>query len=174
MLITFVFSIPVHRMEHESTEAHFEAHKSTMFVITEVNSGMWNFLQGRNCFELSRNSWFITLFNNQSNSQTNAQYLETKIRSWTSLCFDSRIYILVVVGNSSKDTQTSQLFEAYRIGTTDLVIRQLAALTNGSFIFSDFTFIWERRRDLKGHTFNIVALEGIPFTELNTATNVNQ
>ena len=71
----------------------------------------------------------------------------------------------MVEGTSSENYQAN-LFEAYRIG--ELIINRIASYQNGNYYSAnnDYSFIWDRRKDLHGLELQIVVVESKPFTYL--------
>ena len=127
---------------------------------------MWNFIATRNSTVFTYNSWFITLFNNDS-TKNNEMYLRTRISTMKSLTLNARIYFLVI-NYYTTITENGSLFEAYRIGeNSELLISEIGQYFNGQFQALTKEFIWERRKNLYGHEFKVVALQNPPFLILN-------
>ena len=79
----------------------------------------------------------------------------------------------IFIFNTNKTNDEAKLFEAYRIGdrTEELQIHEIGSYSDNGFQTLTKTFIWERRKDLKGYEFSVVALPNEPF--LNFQNNVS-
>ena len=146
---------------------------STMYFVEGVDVSMWNFIATRNSTVFTYNSWFITLFNNDS-TKNNEMYLRTRISTMKSLTLNARIYFLVI-NYYTTITENGSLFEAYRIGeNSELLISEIGQYFNGQFQALTKEFIWERRKNLYGHEFKVVALENPPFLILNNTVIIQR
>ena len=88
-----------------------------------------------------------------------------------SFTFNARVYFLVI---NDLDQELGTLFEAYRISTSiEVTINKLGRYEKNNFYDLTKKFIWERRNDLKGHQFGIVALPNIPFLNYDKNNKVN-
>ena len=88
-----------------------------------------------------------------------------------SFSFNARVYFLVI---NNLDQELGTLFEAYRISTSiEITINKLGRYEKNNFYDLTKKFIWERRNDLKGHQFGIVALPNIPFLNYDKSNKVN-
>ena len=83
---------------------------------------------------------------------------------------NSRVYFLVFTNTA---TNEAKLFEAYRIADDldEIIINEIGNYFDTSFHGLTKTFIWERRKDLNGYEFSVVALPYEPF--LNFKDNVS-
>ena len=144
---------------------------STMFYMEHLNISLWNSLASRNLTIFSFNSWIFTLFLNDDEFVENPkEFLRSNISKMEALSLNSRVYFFVI---SNKTNDEAKLFEAYRIGdrTEELQIHEIGSYSDNGFQTLTKTFIWERRKDLKGYEFSVVALPNEPF--LNFQNNVS-
>ena len=135
---------------------------STLYIILDTKI-LYTLLQLDNSTYYSVNSWFIVLHNNETESSDS---LLTNILSpYQTLRLDSRVYFLIVEGTSTENYQAN-LFEAYRIG--ELIVNKIASYQNGNYYSANNvdSFIWDRRKDLRGLELQIVVVESKPFTYL--------
>ena len=130
---------------------------STMFYMDNLNISLWNSVSTYDINVFSLNSWVFTLFLDDEFVNKTEDFLRSKISTMKSLSFNSRVYF-VVVTNATYDE--AYLFEAYRIAdhSQELIINEIGWYLGTSFKTLTNTFIWERRQDLNGHEFSVVAL----------------
>ena len=135
-----------------------------------LNISLWNSVATRNLTVFSFNSWIFTLFLNDEFVGNPEEFLRSNISTMKSLSLNSRVYFFVV---TNKTNNEAILFEAYRIGdrSDELQIHEIGSYSDNGFQTLTKTFIWERRKDLKGYEFSVVALPNEPF--LNFQNNVS-
>ena len=143
-------------------ELDWSSDDSTLFIILDTKI-MYTLLQLDNSTYYSFNSWFIVLHCNETGSSDS--FLTNILSPFQSLRLDSRLYFLIVEGTSSENYQAN-LFEAYRIG--ELIVNRIASYQNGNFYSANNvnSFIWDRRKDLRGLELQIAVVESKPFTYL--------
>ena len=134
-----------------------------------LNVSRWNSVAIKNMSTFSFYSWVFTLFLNDEFLNKSEDFLRSEISTMESLSLNSRVYFFVT--NISHDE--AKLFEAYRIGdhSEELIINEIGSYFGATFQTLTQTFIWERRKDLKGYEFSVVALPNEPF--LNFQNNVS-
>ena len=143
-------------------EWDWSSEDSTLYIILDTKI-LYTLLQLDNSTYYSVNSWFIVLHNNETESSDS---LLTNILSpYQTLRLDSRLYFLIVEGTSTENYQAN-LFEAYRIG--ELIVNKIASYQNGNYYSANNvdSFIWDRRKDLRGLELQIAVVESKPFTYL--------
>jgi hypothetical protein len=138
---------------------------STLNVVLEVDSVVLKFLEQQKQHVFSTNSWFLAFYNVQKKEPTD--YLKSELTSVKSISLNSKFYCLVVTGDKVT-SMTALLFEAYRIAVGgQLIIKQIGFVKDKQLQYNNSDFIWERRQDLMGHEFKIVALPNFPFITFN-------
>ena len=139
---------------------------STLYIILDSKI-LYTLLQLENSTYYSFNSWFIVLHNNETDTLSSESLLRNILSPYQALRIDSRLYFLIVEGTSGENylikNYQATLFEAYRIG--ELIVTKLASYENGNYYSANNvdSFIWDRRKDLRGLELQIICVESLPF-----------
>ena len=149
---------------------------STMLYMDHLNISLWNSVSTtqdlNNVF--SQNSWVFTLYLDDDEFLNKTEdFLRSKISTMKSLSLNSRVYFFVVTNIITYDE--AKLYEAYRITddhSQELIINEIGCYFDTSFKTLTKTFIWERRQDLNGFEFSVVALPHETFTNFQNNVSI--
>ena len=138
-----------------------EPENSNLYVIMDMNLLLSFFNTDGMSTLFSSNSWLFVV---ESAGESEITFLKSLLDSYTSIQVDSRLYFCVIANQSSVS-----LLEAYRIphdSEKELIIKILGTYQNNILTMAnDYSFIWERRRNMKGTIFKVLTKDSKPFIE---------
>ena len=141
----------------------FETEDTTMFIVMDSSllTSILSKIQSPNYF--AANSW-LTVIENKEN-EANEKYLQNLMAPYKNIQLNSRLYFLAVNASSTENFQ-NELLEVYRIPTNvtgEISVNLIARFKNGDWVNKDTRFIWDRRKNLKGHTLISYVVQSKPF-----------
>ena len=118
----------------------------------------------------SLNTWMVPVLH--SSRIPDQDYLLERLQPLNNIRLNSRVYFLV----KNDFTKNCTIYEIFRVHySTEIIINDIGKFDVNSKVI-DFTedFIWNRRRDLHGYQFSIVALPStVKITYVNQVLQID-